>query len=77
MSVSDAASPPTEPFLPVEVAAAGWLSPTQAAAALGVSADTVRRMLDAGVLRGARTVLGRVIDPESVKEQRAVRDARR
>ena len=60
--------------LPIERAAAdGWLSPTQAAAALGVSADTVRRLLDAGKLRGARTVLGRVIDPTSVEEVKAAR----
>jgi excisionase family DNA binding protein len=60
--------------LPVQVAAEEeWVSVSMAARMLGVSADTVRRLLENGRLRGARTVLGRVVDPASVTEEAARR----
>lgn len=45
-----------------------WVTPSQAANLLGVSAQTVRSWCDRGRLTSARTILGRLIDPDSVQE---------
>lgn len=50
-----------------------WLSPGQVARVLEISADRVRQLVDSGRLVARRTVLGRLIDPESVEELREER----
>ena len=57
----------TEPPILVEQAAGeGWVSVSQAARALGLSSDRVRQLIDSGRLKGSRSVLGRLVDPESL-----------
>jgi predicted site-specific integrase-resolvase len=50
-----------------------WLAPGQAARQLGISRVRVGQLADAGKLRGEKTALGRLIDPESVAERLANR----
>jgi excisionase family DNA binding protein len=50
-----------------------WLTPSQAARELGLSVQRVRQLIDAGSLDCERTVLGRLIDPASVKRLAAER----
>jgi excisionase family DNA binding protein len=54
-----------------------WMTPAQAARVLGVSAERVRQLADAGYLAHQRTILGRIIDAESVERLRAEREAAR
>jgi excisionase family DNA binding protein len=49
-----------------EAAQRGWLSPAQAARILEVSVERVRQMVSEGKLLAEKTVLGRLIDPDSV-----------
>lgn len=53
---------------------AGLIGLSEAAALLGVSVSTVRRMLDAGRLEGYRTPLGRVCERGSVERERDRRE---
>jgi excisionase family DNA binding protein len=53
--------------LPVEDAARdGWMTTGMAAHKLGLSPQRVRQLVEEGKLTAQRTVLGRLIDPESV-----------
>ena len=54
--------------VPVQQAAEEqWLSVGQTARRLGVAEDTVRLWVTKGKLTAAKTVLGRLIDPASVR----------
>jgi hypothetical protein len=46
---------------------AEWLSPMQAGARLGVSAERIRQLERDGRLAGVRTPLGRLLDPGDVE----------
>lgn len=58
------------------LASGEYLSPSEAARALDLSASRVRQLLDAGTLRGQVSPLGRLIERTSVEELRAERAAR-
>ncbi len=45
-----------------------WITPTQAANALGLSYRRVLQLIDSGRLASTRTPLGRLISRESVKQ---------
>lgn len=49
------------------------LSPTQAAIKLGLSPQSVRRMIERGQLPAVRTSLGHLIDPRAVDAMAAQR----
>lgn len=55
----------------------GWIGPSAAGRRLGCSVQWVRRLLSEGRLRGTRTALGWLIDPESVDELLAARASSR
>ena len=52
------------------------LSPAEAAARLGVSAERVRQLARAGKLDFVPTALGRLIDPEAVERLQVERERR-
>ena len=52
------------------LAATDWLPTSEAARRLGVSAEYVRQLANAGKLAYERTALGRLIDPASVEALR-------
>jgi excisionase family DNA binding protein len=54
-----------------------FLTPMQAARALGVSPDRIRQLTEAGQLRFSRTALGRLIDAADVERLRLERNAAR
>lgn len=56
---------------------ADWLTPTQAAFRLRVSAEAVRQYCNHGRLVMVRTGHGRLIDPASVERLAREREARR
>lgn len=62
-------------MLPIEDAAeGGWLTPSRAARELDLSVARVKQLVAQGKLIAQKTVLGRLIDPASVKallEERA------
>ncbi len=51
-----------------ETMAQEWLTPAQAGRMIGVTAQRVRQMADAGQLTCKRTPLGRLLDPDSVEQ---------
>ena len=53
-----------------------WLTPTQAAFRLRISAEAVRHLCNQGRLVVVRTGHGRLIDPESVERLAREREAR-
>ena len=57
-----------------ETMAQEWLTPAQAGRMIGVTAQRVRQMADAGQLTCKRTPLGRLLDADSVER---LRDKRR
>lgn len=54
-----------------------WITPTQAARLLQLSAQRIRQLTDQGRLSFVRTPLGRLLDPASVARLRAERRRRR
>ncbi len=56
---------------------ATWLTPTQAALRLGVSAEAIRQYCNQGRLVAVRTGHGRLIDPASVERLAKEREAQR
>ena len=52
-----------------------WLSPSEAARKLGVSAQSIRLWSDAGMLKVVKTPLGRLVDAESAETLRRSRAA--
>lgn len=53
-----------------------WLTPTQAALRLGVSAQSIREYVRKGKLRAVWVGRGRLIDPESVERLAREREER-
>jgi predicted site-specific integrase-resolvase len=53
----------------------GWISPAQAANRLKLSRQQILRLADSGLLRCEMTAIGRLIDPVSVEEEIARRQA--
>ncbi len=53
---------------PEAPAPAGWLTTSQAARRMEVSANWTRTLAERGTLRSVQTALGRLIDPQSVNE---------
>ena len=53
-----------------------YLSPSQAAARVGVSHQTIVAWMDAGRLRGLRTPIGRLIEKQDADRVAAARQAR-
>lgn len=57
-----------------------WLTPAQAARAAGITVCRIRQIITSGALRYAWTPLGRLVDPQSLRElidkreQRALSD---
>ena len=52
-----------------------WLPPSVAARRVGVSPQTVRRLADGGQVRSVKTALGRLVDPVTLDELMASRNA--
>jgi len=53
-----------------------YLTPSQAARALGISAVRVRQLENAGQLPAIRTSFGRLFDPDVVEQARRERETR-
>jgi hypothetical protein len=80
--VSEPASTPRAPGAPVAAdhrpdlsATRGWVPVSRAARGLGLSANWVRRLADAGRLPAVRTQLGRLVDPAGLEDLAARRAA--
>ena len=57
--------------------AARWMSPSEAARALGLSSERIRQLTNEGKLAAERTPLGRLIDAEAVRARIAAKTAKR
>ena len=66
---------PTDVLTQNPTSSSHWITPSQAARLLGVSAQWVRVLADQGTIRSERTPLGRLLDVQSVDDLARTRAA--